>query len=257
MVRKRAGRDRGTATVEFVDEPRPAEPPSKDKRHALLQPALVTLGLPLALAARSWPAVVIAIALPVIAAYLTRQPFQENWRGVSLTAAVVILLGVASVVALNPDALGDADFCDAKGAPIGACLMVDAGGQDDWANEADTSPGALVLVKGQIKAYDVQSNNTIVMVPPSAEFTWVDESLRVAYSTTNGQWVSDGGSLIKPGLNFGSYAPNGNAFFNFAIRISEAETFRCGVTRVVIPLRVESTSGNTTSDALVNVKRQC
>lgn len=217
------------------------------------------LGFSLAFGAETALARLIVIILPIIAGIaIWSRPIVAKARLVVWLAAT-LLLGTATVIALFPTALSKKEFCTLTDGPLGGCVLVAVGGDSQWTASTWVSPGAVVLVKAEFKASSTQSDDTTLELVDSRYFRWIDGSLR---SSIDGEWEMSNGesgplALISPGVNFGSYAPGGGIYVNFALQLAGRDVFECGSTEVPIRIQGTSSSGESSVEAKVSVRRSC
>lgn len=204
----------------------------------------------------TWMARVLLVLLPALAglALWWGPGSGPVWWGQVVGAASLLCTSV--VIALAPQSLVTSG-CDPTAGRVGACLVLQSGHDNRWSRHVDSSPGAVVLAKMKVRASEVTANDVVVRLASSDSFEWVESSLRFANSNTGGHWLTSKYSLLSPGVGFGSYLPGGNVYLNFAVRIADESHFACGVSTVVLPTRVTSSSGSVDVDASIAVTRYC
>ncbi len=130
-------------------------------------------------------------------------------------------------------------------------------GKNDWKDSLTVQPGQTVdYLLSYKNTGTTQQDNVILKDKLPAGMTYVAGSTSVANSANpNGAKGDDG--VTTTGINYGSYAPNGNLFVKFSAKVPSADKLKCGKNALVNTVTVTTPNGSKTDEVTVEVTTEC
>lgn len=136
---------------------------------------------------------------------------------------------------------------------------VSAAGKNQYAETVSAKSGDTVDFKIQYhNTGTTQQDGVVIRDQLPAGLDYVAGSTYIATSATNGQWTKvSQDTVVKQGINVGSYAPNGNAYVKFSAKISSEDKLACGMNTIKNIASADTQNGSKSDSAVVTVEKTC
>jgi uncharacterized repeat protein (TIGR01451 family) len=137
--------------------------------------------------------------------------------------------------------------------------QVSQAGANQYGETVSAKSGDTVDFKIQYKnTGTTQQDGVVIRDQLPAGLEYVAGSTYVATSATSGQWTKvSQDTVVKQGINVGSYAPNGNAYVKFSAKISSADKLACGLNTIKNIASADTQNGSKSDSAVVTVNKEC
>ena len=137
--------------------------------------------------------------------------------------------------------------------------QVSTAGKNQYAETVAAKSGETVDFKIQYKnTGTTQQDGVVIRDQLPAGLEYVAGSTYIATSATNGQWTKvTENTVVKQGINVGSYAPNGNAYVKFSAKVSSEDKLACGMNTIKNIASADTQNGSKSDSAVVTVEKKC